>query len=79
MKTGTELEKEWTVSNASLKKTKPNKKKLRYPSIINFSETLKCNPIESKAWSKRLHGHDNVHDWPGESGVPALEEGARAD
>lgn len=78
MKTGAELERgEWTVSVW----------KRRFASCcsaIDFSPGelhFVTSPVsaESKAWSQRLHGHDYVHDRPGESGVPALEEGARAD
>lgn len=38
-----------------------------------------CISAEPEAGSKGFRGHDHVHDGPGASGVPALEEGARTD
>ena len=77
VKTGNELEKEWTVSHVILGLHTYASRIVNLCNITHLSHFV--NPpvfTESTAWSQGLRGHDHVHDRPGESGVPALEEGA---
>lgn len=79
VKTGSELEKEWTVST-SLKMGFGWFCLWALP--LSLFKLLWLNYLlsaEPETWSQRLYGYDDVYDRPGKSRVPALEEGAWAD
>lgn len=73
MKTGAELEREWTVSDVFKAYF------VAFSYMILLLMLVPSLSVEPKARSKGLCRHDHVHDGEGESRVPALEEGARAD
>lgn len=76
VKTGAELEREWTVSHSFLSPPGIERRALwcfRAASALFVHSESEAGP------ERRLHGHDDVDDRPRESRVPSLEEGARAD